>query len=75
MNKRQIVNYGLHWNPQTKDGRIILDVGDGRPIAVAITSAAEFAALAAVLNEKPVFLEGNGAISTSWQPVGGTQQP
>ncbi|MCI0744743.1 MAG: hypothetical protein L0Y58_04980 [Verrucomicrobia subdivision 3 bacterium] len=75
MNRRQIINYGLHWNPQTKEGRIILDLGDENPVPVPVASAEEFAALAAVLNEKPVYLEANGAISTGWQPVGGTHQP
>jgi hypothetical protein len=74
MNRKQIVNYGLHWNPATKDGRITLDLGDGKPVPVSVHSAEEFAAIAAVLNEKPVYLETNGSISTGWQPVGGTHQ-
>jgi hypothetical protein len=70
--KKKILRYGLGWNPNTKQGAITLDVGDAQPMRVPVSSAEEFAALAAVLNEEPVFLDTtNGFIVTGWEPPGG----
>lgn len=62
-----INSYTLQWNPNTKQMRIILDIGDGQPVTVPIATAEEFCVITLILNESPVYLFSDGTISTGWE--------
>jgi hypothetical protein len=73
--KRQIISFGFNWNPSpnAKRGQVRLFFGPGiPPVDVPISSAEEFCAVAAILNESPVYLNPDGSITTEMEPVGGT---
>ncbi len=68
VNRKPITTYRLIWNPWANEGRILVGV-KGKVKPVPVSSPAEFAAIAAVLKESPVFLYQNGTISTGKEPV------
>lgn len=68
-----IRDYILIWNPKRKLGRVDLRLQTGQGIPIPISSAEEFAAIAAILNESPIGYETvSGDIVTGWEAVGGT---
>ncbi|WP_157452035.1 hypothetical protein [Deinococcus aquatilis] len=65
--------YGLIWSPHTHLGGARIVLQNDTVHNIVNLPAAEFAALAAILNESPIFFNpANGEISTNWEPVGGT---
>lgn len=62
-----ITHYRLAWHPGVNEGRAIIRLQSGDEKNVPINSPAELSALAAVLREKPVFLEEDGYIYTGWE--------
>ena len=69
-----IESYKIGWNPKTKEGGVRIKLANSnQEIAVPVGTAAEFTAVAMVLNESPVsFNTDNGFIHTpGWEPVGG----
>jgi hypothetical protein len=70
----EIKSYALGWNPKTKEGSLRIKLANGQDYPVPVSSAAELAALAAILNESPIGLNTDtGFIMTpTWEPVGGT---
>jgi hypothetical protein len=70
--KRRISRYALLWNPNTRSGRISIEVeGTPTPIEVPVGNAAEFSALAALLNEPVVWLLPTGDMVSDLRPTGG----
>ena len=65
----QIEQFALAWHPQKGSFYRIKLVNAPWANWVAV-SAADLAALAALLNEQPVFLQPDGAITTGPEPVG-----
>lgn len=72
MPKIQVKSYAFSWNPKPdiKKGLVVLKTVDNKELRVPVGSAEEFAAIAAVLNETPVFLYPDGSLGTSWEDVG-----
>lgn len=67
-----VVEYGLNWKTKDHKGTVGLILGDGRTVNLPVDSA-EFAALAAILNESPVkYRTEDGSLFTGKEPVGGT---
>jgi hypothetical protein len=73
MPKLAVTDYALAWGTQNKQGTIRLALEDGQAFNITVPSAEELAALAAVLNESPVFYRTeDGVLLTGKEPVGGT---
>ena len=68
---RRIQGYGLRWNPKQRQGNVALDIGGGpqADVNIPVNSPEELAALAAVLNKPPVYLQQDGSISTDRVPA------
>jgi hypothetical protein len=67
----EIREFGMSWNPATKQGEIILHLENGQAPKVPVSSAEEFAAIALILGETPIFLDtDNGRIQTKWEAPG-----
>ena len=66
--------YPLAWYPNENPGRIFLgienDIGQRRRQEVAVSSAGEFAAMAAVLNQSPVYLNDDTGVISGVDEVG-----
>jgi len=61
-------NYG--WNVKSGEGGVIIKLADGTRRTFALKSAEEFNALAALLNQSPVFYNTeNDFIHTGWAEV------
>jgi hypothetical protein len=69
MNRQPIVSFAIAWNPNGSRGFVTLRLAGGQETRVPVASAAEFAAIAAVLRESPVFLYEGGLIGTGWEEV------
>jgi len=69
MTRRGIKSYVIGWEPGRNRAVASLQLADGSHHAVKIETAAELAALAAILKESPVFLYENGLIVTGWEEV------
>ena len=66
-----VIGYKLAINERGNNAQITLRLKDGTEVALKPDSAAEFAALAAVLNESPVgFFRETGTLLTGWEEVG-----
>ncbi|HEX2269965.1 MAG TPA: hypothetical protein VHH35_10535 [Pyrinomonadaceae bacterium] len=67
-----IEEYALTWTPNADIGRIRLRLANNEVKTINV-KAAEFAAMAAILNESPIsFHEEDGTIFTGKEPIGGT---
>lgn len=62
---RKVVEYDLAWNPTENEGKFILRFDDGGEKKAKVTTAAEFAAIAAILKEKEVFFFDTGYLGTN----------
>lgn len=68
-----VASYSLLWRPGDNKGSVILVLQDRRQIPINADSAQELAALAAILNEAPVFFRTeDGSLFTGVEDVGGT---
>ena len=69
-----IAEHSLAWHPGANKGRIMLKLlNTPVPQELVVETAQEFAALAMVLNESPVwYVTETGFIVTGWEQVGGT---
>ncbi len=65
----EVTAYILAWNPETHQGQIRLHLAKQGNRELLIEDPAELAALAAVLSEAPVYLEGDGTLTSGWEPV------
>lgn len=69
----EVIGYSLSWRARDNQGGARLTLKGGREVDIPADSAQELAALAAILNESPVFLRTeDGALFTGREPVGGT---
>ncbi|MDQ6785484.1 MAG: hypothetical protein M3033_01510 [Acidobacteriota bacterium] len=62
--KTEIKSYQLGWSDPRNFGVVVLTLTDGSKKNVKIRSAADLAGWAAVLNQKPVYINDNGDIFT-----------
>ncbi|HSM52342.1 MAG TPA: hypothetical protein VLA75_13150 [Thermoanaerobaculia bacterium] len=62
MPRQTIVAYTLAWYPGSNRAQCEIRLADGRSRKVPVESAAELAALAAVLDRGPAYLEDDGRI-------------
>ena len=60
--KTVITKYSLGWKPETNQRKITLRLADYRRIEVPVDSVEEFLAIAAVLNQSPVYYYPDGSI-------------
>ena len=68
-----VVEYALSWRTTDNKGGVLLRFQHSQPHTIAVDSAQELAALAAILNESPVmFRTEDGTLFTGKEPVGGT---
>ena len=68
-----VVGYGLAWNSKTNSGEVILKLQSNQEVRLPAANGGDFAAMAAVLNESPVFYSSEtGGLRTQWEPIGGT---
>ena len=68
-----IVEFGMGWNTATNAGKITIKLVDGQTVKLVVETAAEFTAIATVLNESPVYWNTEEkSISTDWEDVGGS---
>ena len=67
---RQVSDYRLAWNKTFNTGRVALKFTDGATIEVTVTSAADLAGWAAVLNQKPAYVNTDGWIYTGIEAPG-----
>jgi hypothetical protein len=65
---RRIVKYNIGWAPGPNQPVAVLDLEDGTRHQVPVESAAELAALAAILGRAPGFVYANGVIGTTQVP-------
>lgn len=69
----EIDKYSLTWNHQTKDRDITITLKNNEKVSLQIGDAAEFSALALLLNETPVYYNTrSGEILSGWEPTGGS---
>jgi hypothetical protein len=69
MIRRGIKSYVIGWEPGRNRAVASLQLEDGTHHAIKIETAAELAAIAAILKESPVFLYENGLIVTGWEEI------
>ena len=68
----EIDKYSLTWNHQTKDHAIKITLKNKEKVSLRIDDAAEFSALALLLNETPIYYNTRtGEILSGWEPTGG----
>jgi len=63
-NRRAVKSYAIGWYPGSNRAQVTLVLEDGAHQAVPIESAAELAAVAAVLREPRVFLYASGLLAS-----------
>jgi hypothetical protein len=68
MNPVQIASFLMRWNPVQNTGQIVLTLANGQKKEIS-AAASEFAAIAAILNQSPIYLFPDGSIGTAWEPV------
>lgn len=67
-----VIGYALLWKTKQHAGGVRLKLQNNQVVDVP-TTPDQFAAMAAILNESPVFYRTeDGFLSTEWEPVGGT---
>lgn len=72
MSPKEIKSYTMRWNLMLHSGQIVLQLADGAAKSIPMNDPAEFAAVAAILNESPVYLiPETNEIATKWEPVEG----
>jgi hypothetical protein len=69
MTRRAIKSYVIGWEPARRRPVASIQLEDGSHHALKIETAAELAALAAILRESPVFQYENGLIVSGWEPI------
>jgi hypothetical protein len=57
-----VAQYDLQWTPAANTGAIYLKLDDGRSSKVPVNSAAEFIAVALILDKAPVTLRDDGTL-------------
>jgi len=62
MPRQPIIAYTLGWYPGSNRAHCEIRLADGKPRPVPVESPAELAALAAVLDRGPAYLEDDGRI-------------
>jgi hypothetical protein len=68
----EIKQFRCYWRPSDNRGEFQLELANRAMPTLAADSPAEFAAIMAILNESPVFLEtADGSIHLKPGPVGG----
>jgi hypothetical protein len=65
----RVQGFRLGWNLKEKDGGVQLKLENGRLVKMKIESAAELAAIGAILKESPVFLDSGGLLVTGQEPI------
>lgn len=65
----RVQGFRLGWNLNERAGGLQLKLDNGRLVKERIESAAELSAIAAILRESPVFLDGNGLLYTGPEPI------
>jgi hypothetical protein len=72
MSPKEIKSYTMRWNLMQHSGQIVLQLADNATRSIPMTDPAEFAAVAAILNQSPVFLlPETNEITTKWEPIEG----
>jgi hypothetical protein len=66
---QQIEQYALGWHPQKGSAFRVKPVAGGWSDWIMVP-AADLAALAAIFNEQPVFLQADKSITTGPEPIG-----
>jgi hypothetical protein len=69
MTRRAIKSYVIGWEPARRRPLASIQLEDGSHHALKVGTAAELAALAAILRESPVFLYENGLIVSGWEQI------
>ena len=69
MTRSAIKSYVIGWEPARSRPLASIQLEDGSHHAVKVETAAELAALAAILRESPVFLYENGLIVSGWEQI------
>jgi hypothetical protein len=69
MTRRAIKSYVIGWEPARHRPLASIQLEDGSHHALKVETAAELAALVAILRESPVFLYENGLIVSGWERV------
>ena len=69
----EISQYSLSWNHKTKERDITITLLNKEKVRLQVGDAAEFTALATLLNEKPLYYNTrSGEIISGWEPTGGS---
>jgi hypothetical protein len=66
----EVTKYALAWNKDQNVGLVRLSFPNGQKYDAKITSAADLAGWAALLNQKPVYVDRNGWIFTGTEVPG-----
>ena len=61
----EIVGFQLGWNTQTNSGEVKFRPKNGQVVTQKVISVAELAGWAALLNQKPLYHDNRGMISTA----------
>jgi hypothetical protein len=69
MSRRLVKDYAIGWYPGSNRAVLTLVLEDGRRHELPVESAAELAALAAVLQEPRVFLHDDGLLAARWDEI------